>query len=438
MKELPKRSRSALPDIKHRDLLCTIIWENFGKKRVKCQSTIQDKVFVKILFLSSEYPPCLIGGAGVYAVHITRELAKLGHEVHVISTASNKKDDNCSIEHSVFVHRIPIVDKPFLHAPSFWFNLWRKYDAICEDAGGFDVIHSNVVSDFSLSEQKIKTPRVVTIHHLARSVVRYSSFKERLLELSGETGLTPIIEKRVIRRADKIIAVSKFTRSDLISTYNVLPSRIEVVYNGVYPSDFVLPPEEILKTKKSFAIENNTVFLFVGRVDDKRKGLPLLLKAFRILSKKERSVRLVIVGSGNQAYARLLSKSLGLEKSVVFTGYVDNVLLRKIYRACDVFVLPSLLEGFGLVILEAMSSEKPIVGMNKGAIPELVRDRVNGLLVNKQDPQELANAMAFFADHPSFIRDIGKRNRELALNFSWAKSAKLTEQVYKSVLKVTC
>src|SRR3990170_9150835 len=152
---------------------------------------------MRISFVSFEYPPFISGGAGVYALHITRTLAKLGYEVHVMSPTIGKQGA-CSIKNNVFVHGIPIIYKSFLSAPSFWFNLWKKYDAISKDAGGFDVIHSNGVSDFSLSKQKVKEPRVVTVHHLARSVAQNMSFMERLFELNGETGLTPIFEKHVI------------------------------------------------------------------------------------------------------------------------------------------------------------------------------------------------------------------------------------------------
>jgi glycosyltransferase involved in cell wall biosynthesis len=391
---------------------------------------------MRICFISFEYPPFLIGGAGIYAIHITKELAKLGHEVHVISPII-RNQKMVSFEDTVFVHRIPTIHKRFLRAPSFWLNLTRKYSTLREEIGGFDVIHSNGMSDLSLSKQKVKEPRVTTVHHLAYSVSKPVSFTERLLELNGETGLASLFEKHVIHRADKIIAVSDFTKNDLLSTYSEQPSKIEVIYNGVCPADFTISPEEVIKTKAHFDLENKTTFLFVGRINDKRKGLPLLLKAFKILSERETFVKLMIVGSGDQTSVRALVELLGLQKYVVFTGYVTDKLLKMIYCACDVFVFPSMLEGFGLVVLDAMASGKPVVCMNRGAIPELVRDGVNGLLVNKPDPRELATAMAFFVDHPSTITEMGQRNREWALNFSWVKSAKLTEQVYKSMLNFT-
>lgn len=97
---------------------------------------------MKICFVSYEYPPLIIGGAGVYAVHMAKELAQLGHEVHVISPGIyNQKGD--SVEDDVFVHRVPIIHEPFLGAPSFWFSSLRKYPDIYRGMGGFDVVHGN-------------------------------------------------------------------------------------------------------------------------------------------------------------------------------------------------------------------------------------------------------------------------------------------------------
>jgi len=390
---------------------------------------------MKICFVSFEYPPLTIGGAGVYAVHITRELARLGHEIHVISPSISKHEIH-SIEDDVFVHRIPILHQRFLSAPSFWFNLMRKYEAIRRDAGGFDILHGNVVSDFSLSKRWVKEPRVVTVHHLAHLMAQHSSSLKRLLDLSGEIGVTPTIERIVITRAHKIIAVSNFTKETIVSTYNKHPSAIEVIYHGVRSEEYNIPKHEVSKLRDLLGLRNEITFLFVGRLNDKRKNLLLLLRAFKFLLKKTtHPVKLVITGSGEQSRIKALVDSLGLAKNVVLTGYIKDYQLRKIFKVCDIFVSPSVLEGFGLTLLEAMAAGKPVIATKVGGVVEVVKDPENGKLVASGDVEGLTNALMFFIENRELTEEIGEHNKRYAASmFSWEKTAKKTEQVYRDAI----
>ena len=390
---------------------------------------------MKICFVSYEYPPLIIGGAGVYAVHMAKELAQLGHEVHVISPGIyNQKGD--SVEDDVFVHRVPIIHEPFLGAPSFWFSSLRKYPDIYRGMGGFDVVHGNSgIGDLSFFRWRVKGPRVVTTHHLASTAAIHCSFLDRLSP-SLETGFPSLIsERHVIHRADRIIAVSNFTKNDLIRTHKIPSSRIEVIYNGVSPEGFVFPKEEILRVRASLHLENEIGFLFVGRVDDYRKGLLLLLKAWELFSRKEKSAKLVVVGPGDQTIAKTHARLLDIEESTVFKGYVGNETLNKIYCACDIFVSPSLLEGFGLTLVEAMAAGKPIIAFRVGAIPEIVKDGFNGKTLGSRDPSEFAKAMEFFTRNPECIGRVGSYNRDYASKrFSWKITAVATERVYEELL----
>jgi glycosyltransferase involved in cell wall biosynthesis len=247
-----------------------------------------------------------------------------------------------------------------------------------------------------------------------------------------------MIEKIVISRADKIIAVSRFTKETLVSSYYVRPSKIDVVPHGINSNEYFLSKNEILKFKRSIGLDDSVAFLFVGRLADPRKNLLLLLRAFKIMCKDfGKSAKLVLVGAGGPLKIKEIVNSLSVKENIILLGYVESDVLKKCYAACDVVVSPSLLEGFGLVLLEAMASGKPIVALDRGAISELVRDGVNGLLVKKQDPHELAVAMTFFVDHPDVIAEIGEKNREYASqNFSWEKSAELTVDVYETCLQL--
>ena len=317
---------------------------------------------MKICFVSYEYPPLQIGGGGVYAVNLSQELAKLGHEVHVFSANLNKKTQDC-LEAGVFIHRIPILNANFLKNPSFWFNVFEKYRKIILSQGQFDIHHGNgPYGGFSLSSLGMRGRRVVTIHHLVKTSAFQDSSSRifNFRSLGSETGLPSLLfEKYVKRKSDKFIVVSNFTKKDLISTYGINAENISVIYNGVYVDDFVGPKKDILKAKNALNLSNHTVFLFVGRVDDPRKDLFLLLRAWKILLKTTPSIRLLIVGGGDQTSAKALAMSLEIFDTIIFTGYISDSSLKEIYCLSDVFVSSSTLEGFGLTIVEAMAAGKP-------------------------------------------------------------------------------
>lgn len=394
---------------------------------------------MKIAFISFEYPPFVQGGAGTYAENITRELAKLKNEVHVI-TPRLEGCVNHQVKNGVFIHRVDFIDKPLLSAPSFWFNLRREFRKIEQEAGGFDIIHGNVVSDLSLSQNfTVGMPRLITIHHLAGDVVntlRPSAFA-RIKDLGGETGITPFIERVCIRRADKIIAVSEYTKAKLALIYNIPLDKIEVIYNGWEEKSFAFTEEEKAEVKAKYNISNDKpILLFVGRIDDRRKGLDVLLKAFKLVVTKM-SASLVVAGSGNQRPYRDLSSALGIAGQVTFAGFVDDITLQKLYSICDVYVCPSRLEGFGLTILDAMAAGKPVVATKAGAIPEIVELGRNGLLVQSDRENELAIVMMQLLSNNSEVKAISKNNREKVQgSYSWQIAAEKTAEVYAELAKL--
>lgn len=394
---------------------------------------------MKIAFISFEYPPFAQGGAGTYAQNVTRELARLGNEVHVI-TPRLERCVNHEVKDGVFIHRVDFIDTLLLRAPSYWLNLRREFRKVEQEVGWFDVIHGNAMSDFSLSKGFTRgVPRVITAHHLARDVVNVlgcSAFG-RIRDLGGETGITPFIERACIRRADKIIAVSEYTKAKLASIYGVPLDKIEVIHNGWEEKSFAFTETEKAEVRAKYNISNDKpILLFVGRVDDRRKGLDVLLKAFKIVLTKT-DARLVVAGSGNQEPFRELSSSLGIASQVIFTGFVDDLTLQKLYSICDVYVCPSRLEGFGLSILDAMAAGKPIVATKIGAIPEIIKQGENGLLVQDNDGNELAMAITHILGSSSQAEETAENNKKkVQMHYSWEIAARRVTGVYGRLIGV--
>lgn len=394
---------------------------------------------MKVAFISDQYPPYVFTGAGIYAKNIAKELARLGVEVHVV-TRRLKGSLGYEVKDSVFIHRLAFINRQLLQTPSFYFNLAREFGKIEQEVGGFDIVHGNGTSDFILGKKSIgQTPRVATFHHSARDAVntlRPSLFERmRLTAIGGEIGIGPFVEGQYIQKADRIIAVSEYTKATLISIYSVPSHKIEVIYNGWEEKNLAFSQKERYQARDKYNIsKDKPSLLFVGRVDDIRKGLDVLLRAFKIVL-AERAATLVIAGAGNQRRHRSLLSSLDIASHVIFTGYVDDMTLAKLYSICDVFVCPSLLEGFGLVILDAMAAGKPVVATNAGGIPEIIEPGENGLLVQAGNENELAMAIAQLLNDDAQARVIGENNgRKLRSQYSWRLAAQKTAAVYTSLV----
>jgi glycosyltransferase involved in cell wall biosynthesis len=253
----------------------------------------------------------------------------------------------------------------------------------------------------------------------------------RLVHYSRETNVFyPVIEKRVFTSADYIVSVSNFTKARIMEKYEIPENRIETIYHGVEKSSCELTENDIRVFRESLKLRGEIpLLLYVGKVNDRRKGLDLLLKALKIVT-EQRSAVLLVAGPGNQTDARNIAASLGISEKVLFLGSVDPVTLQKCYAICDVYVFPSRLEGFGLPLLEATEAAKPIVATNVGAIPELVEKGINAYLA---DPDERSIAAAIItAMEDTQNGSITKKFSKTALNsFSWERTTRLTSELYE-------
>lgn len=390
---------------------------------------------MKIAFITFQYPPFVQGGAGTYAYNLTKELARLGHEIHVITprVAGCSKE---SAEEGLFVHRLNFLNRPFLTALSFWFSLRKDFSSLEQRVGGFDIVHDNGLSGFSLNSSVVLPPRAVTIHHLARTTLEALevSLLDRVRNIRGEMGISPLIEPLCMKRADRIVAVSQFTKKDIMNVYDIPESRIEVIYHGVNPKGYVFPEEAKVKIKNTLGINSQPMILFTGKLA-LRKGVDILLRALpKVL--KEVDVKLVLAGSGNQQDYRHLAQALGILDKLHFLGRVPDDTLRLLYSSCDLFVLPSRLEGLGIVILEAMAAGKPIVATNVGGIPELIESGQNGVLVECNNQEELASAIIKVLSDKSLAQAISENNRRKVRRcYSWKIAAHKTAKLYNELIK---
>jgi len=291
----------------------------------------------------------------------------------------------------------------------------------------FNVIHDVQSLGYGLLlARNLGPPVVTTVHHpltidYAASLERDRNFKEHYYTVV----FYPLkMQRRVIRRLDRVITSSQETAREISRSFRVRPEKIRNVFNGL-DSDFLRPPDGNRRIPKSL--------LFVGNTDDTKKGIVYLIRAMTFLP-EEITLTIVDQGRPQKTYAPGLVETWGLEKRVRFTGKIPTSSLNDLYRKAEAVVLPSLYEGFGLPAAEAMACETPVVATNVGALPEVVGGGA-GILVPPRDPGALAAAIREILRNPEQRIEMGRRGRRRVEDlFTWEKVAERTINVYRELI----
>ncbi|MBC7226910.1 MAG: glycosyltransferase family 4 protein [Thermoflexales bacterium] len=239
---------------------------------------------------------------------------------------------------------------------------------------------------------------------------------------------------RFLRAADAVIAVSECTKRDAVRAYGIPEEKITVIYEGVSLRFRPADPEAVRVVRAKYGLPEHFI-LYVGTIEP-RKNLTALLEAYAALQARntQYATRLVIVGKKGWLYEGFFRRlrELGLEEHVHFTGYVPDEDLPALYSAADLFVFPSLYEGFGLPVLEAMACGVPVVCSNTSSLPEVAGDAA--LLVDPADVRALAEAMERVLADEALRATLRTRGLERARQFTWEATARRTLEVYRRVV----
>jgi len=311
---------------------------------------------------------------------------------------------------------------PTGHAPGR--ILWEQIVAPMVSArAGLDVLFCpvNVVPLAS------PVPSVVTVHDLAFLAYPEAFHAAKRRYLTAMTRLS-------VRRARHIIAVSAHTRDDLVHHFGVRPERITVIPNAAderyRPAD---SPEGITRFKAANNLPDRFV-LFVGTLEP-RKNLRRLIEAFALLSGDDPDVKLVIVGASGWLTSDLapLVQTRGLSNHIIFAGYVPDDDLPRWYQAATVFCYPSLYEGFGLPVLEAMGCGTPVVTSRTSSLPKVAGDAA--LLVDPPDVRGLANALQSVLADDARRRAMSEAGIARSHAYSWERTATATLNVIRDAAR---
>lgn len=234
-----------------------------------------------------------------------------------------------------------------------------------------------------------------------------------------------ILEKRMYRNADKIITISEDTKKILIEIYNIAPSQIELIPCGV----------DIKKFKKNEKIKKlRNSLLFVGRLD-KRKGIDFLIETIPLIKKRVSDIKLFIIGKGKiRKKTKKFVRDNDLESNIRFLGFVPDSQLPKWYNCCQLTVVPSVFEGFGLTAIESLACETPVIGTNVDGIRSIIKNNKNGILVEYDNKKELTAQIVKLLNNSILRKEFSKEgSKTIRENFNWDKIALKTMEVYKNV-----
>lgn len=283
-----------------------------------------------------------------------------------------------------------------------------------------DVLHAPV----NVTPVATGCPRVVTIHDLAfhHYPQQYPGAKQRYLRA---------MTRLSVRRATRVIAVSDATRQDVINLYGCHPDRVITVPNGVASEFQPLAPDDVAAFRRQEGLAEPFV-LFLGTLQP-RKNLETLLRAYARVH-AETGWKLIVAGAAGWSYDPIFetARDLGLIEKVRFVGYVAPERLPLWYNAAGMLVYPSLYEGFGLQLVEAMACGTPVIAADSSSLPEVVGNA--GLIVGPRDVEGFARAIVSLARSPELRADLSSRGLKRARYYSWTATADGTLAVYRDAV----
>jgi teichuronic acid biosynthesis glycosyltransferase TuaC len=314
------------------------------------------------------------------------------------------------------------IDEKRLNTVVYNFKLINK---LKESPNKFDIFHGQMFDGFlwSILNKNKSKPYIVSLHGVHFDEL-LNSIKYNYKPQIGYSlmSLFSILEGLNARKADYVIAPSKYAALKAINNYRIDWSKIRVVPHGI-GKDFLS-----INVKREIKVPYN--ILFIGRMYD-RKGLSFLLRAIASMDKRKSLIKLEIVGGGEKLeFYKKMAKELDLSARVQFYGEVNSEKLKEILKKSDIFIIPSFQEGFGIGGLEAAAAGLAIISSKVGIMPEIIINGKNGFLFDVGDVKGLKDQLYYLIDNPSEIYRLGKNIQNDVKIFTWERSALMHKKIY--------
>ncbi len=387
---------------------------------------------LRVMMLTWEFPPRIIGGISPHVYYLSKNLAKEGVKVYVVTCDFPGAPDHEVID-GVEVFRIDSYKNP---SPDFasWvylmnMNMQKEAAAIVKNLGGVDIFHAHdwLVANAGIGLKHVfRRPLLVTIHstEIGRRNGLHSDYERMIHET--EAWLT--------YEAWRVICCSNYMVSHVKWAFNLPEDKLVMIPNGVDAREYEKSTVDLNQFRRRFALPEEKIVLYVGRLVYE-KGIQVLINAIpKILEKV--NAKFVIVGNGymkEPLWEKI--KHMGLAHKVLFTGFVDDETLRNLQKCADVSVVPSLFEPFGIVALEAMAAKSPVVVSDTGGLSEIVEHDLTGVKVYPDNPESLAWGVTRVLLDEAYANKLRENAYRLVVEkYNWKKISRQTKSVYERVL----
>lgn len=402
---------------------------------------------MRVLMLSWEFTPHVVGGLGKHVVELVPPLIEAGAEVHLVTPLG---DEGGAAEEEALpggngqsrVYRVyrpgPTSDMTRMGLPSnFFMNCWRTNINLENRASevmkqlDFDLIHAH---DWLVSFSAIALKN--TAHRPLLSTIHAT-------ELGRNRGKLHEPMQHDIHNAEwwlayeswRVITTTQYMAQEIATNFQLPADKIDIIPNGIDPSRFeALDGVDLSDFRATLAAPDEPIIFFVGRLVPE-KGSQVLVETAPLVLQSVPNARFVIAGTGGyRAEAERRAAELGVADRVRFLGFISDEDRDKLYKVGNVAVFPSLYEPFGIVALEAMAAATPVVVSDTGGLSEVVQLHETGLKVHPNDPASLAWGITHTLAHPDWSRQrVANARTAVYDQYLWPRIAEQTVAVYEKV-----
>lgn len=400
---------------------------------------------MKIALFTNEFPPNIYGGAGVHIDFLSQELARLGEvEVRCFGNQEMHLQSMNVLGIQSSLNKMEDADNPHI---KMFHNLSKNVE-MAQHTSAADIVHCHTWYTHLagiLSRELLQIPLILTTH----SLETHRPWKVE--QLGNGYFLSRWIENHAYNTADGVIAVSQQMKTDVIEAYGITPDKVTVIHNGIDPEFYSPTFDNDLLLE--YGINPDIPFvLFVGRIT-RQKGISQLISAAKHFNKNCQVVLCAGAPDTPEIAKEIEELIAGLKSTregvILISEMLPREKVKVLYSHARVFACPSLYEPFGIINLEALSCETPVVGSAVGGIPEILTEGETGYLIelepisrtdfNPKSPEEFqknfASKVNLLLEDENRAKQMGKAGRQRVLEkFSWESIAKTTYNYYQEVI----